>query len=720
MKNKHTPPAFRKVVLLFRICAVFLLGAGSLFAQETANSETDYIDHGDEEVVDLPVFEVKSTQGGGYVSHHAMSGFRSRKELLDIPQAITVVPRDLIDDIGQFRNEVDIVKYAAAGISSEHKGNQPHMRGFRSNVILEDGVWDNTFNNGDSANVDAYEVLRGPAAVLYGGRPTLAGIIVRNTKKPTMNAAYMVRGIVGSENFYRGEFDATGPLSESLFGSSAKLSYRVVAGIQRDEGFPTGNKDDREMIFPTLQLEFPDTVFRLQGEISEQRTAGVELGFFDNNFMGSLYIGSDKGQNQLWKEKWSEATFTRKKIRLDVEHRFNDQWNLHVVAYRNIHDRRDFDIRPAGNPNFTTMTWAQNYFHNGSNANLSVFSADLVGKYELFGLSHESFFGLNADRLSIDGFRSTYPLGTISLVNPAFNRAKPVLPANVNDSTSDNIGDNGHVSYSHTLNLIDKKLSLVAGFGRNYVNNRSYNLVNPGPPTFEQTVRETTFRLGAVYRPVRSVSFFVNNSSTFLPQTNQDYLGNFLASTEGEVVDVGVKFNTADERIVGSITYFDLTASNIRVQDFDHPGFWLASGKQNNKGLEIELAVVPFENAQIIATYYKGDIKDVDTGLRLNNSVNDTWSLVGKYDFKNGPLAGLTLGGSAYHQGYRLQGGALGWPGWTVVNAFASYRVSASLQFSLNVENLDDKLYSPGGFNVSGYASMGAPRNAKLTATYRF
>jgi len=691
-----------------------LFGAGVLLADESTEKEAD-AKAITEEVVELATFRVVSTQGGGYLSHHAMSGFRSRKELLDIPQAITVVPRDLIDDLGQFRNEVDIVKYAAAGISSEHKGNQPHMRGFRSNIIFEDGVWDSTFNNGDSIIVDSYEVLRGPAAVLYGGRPTLAGIIVRNTKKPSMTPGYMVRGIVGSENFYRAEVDLTGPISASLLGSKAKLSYRLVAGLQRDEGFPTGNKDDRELLFPALQLEFPNTVLRLQGEISEQRTGGVPIGFFTPD-VSQPYVGSDRGQNQLWKEKWSEATFTRNKIRFDAEHRFSDNWDMHVVLYRNIYDRRDFDIRPARNPDFTTMTWAQNYFHNGNNANLNVFSLDLVGKYELFGLSHESFVGLYADRLTDDGFRSTYALGSVSLVNPVFNRAKPAVPAGASDSTGDSIGDTGHISYSHTLNLFEGKLSLVAGLGRDYTNNRAYNLVVGGPPTFEQYVRETTHRYGAVYRPVESVSFFVNNSSTYLPQTNKDYLGNFLPSTQGEVVDLGVKFNTANERIVGSVTYFDLTASGIRTQDFDHPGFWLASGEQNNKGYEIELAVKPTDNSQIIATYYRGDIKDTKTGVRLNNSVNQTYSLIAKYDFDSG----LTVGTTMYHQGFRLQSGTTGWPAWTVWNAFVNYRVNKQLSLSLNIENLEDKLYSPGGFNVTAYSNMGTPRNAKLTATYRF
>lgn len=701
----------RRIRKICHVCLISIIGAGVVSAQQLDSDESEDTD---KKVVKLSAFQVESTQGGGYLSHHATSGFRSRKELLDIPQAITVVPRDLIDDIGQFRNEVDIVKYAAAGISAEHKGNQPHMRGFRSNVLLEDGVWDGTFNNADSAIADSYEVLRGPAAVLYGGRPTLAGIIMRTTKKPQMTAAYSVRAIVGSDKFYRGEFDATGPITDSLFGTNAKLSYRFVAAIQRDKGFPTGDKDDRDGFYPSLQVDFPNTVLRVQAEISEQRTAGAPLNFFTPD-VSNLYVGSDRGRNQLWKEEWSSADFSRNKIRFDAEHKFNDNWNAHAVYFHSLYDRKDRDVRPAGNPNFTTRMWGQQFFFNGAESKHNLFSLDLVGKYELFGVSHESFLGLYADRLTYEGYRSWYPLRSISIDNPVFDRVRPSVPAGASDWGYQNLGDTGHVSYSHTLNFFEKKLALVAGLGRNYVNNRSYDLPS-GALNREQYVRETTHRYGVVYRPMKSLSFFANNSSTFLPQTNRDYLGNYLPSTEGEVVDIGVKFNTADERFVGTVTYFDLTASNIRTQDFDHPGFWLASGTQNNKGYEIELAFKPTENSQIIATYYKGDIKDEKTGVRLNNSVNQTSSLIAKYDFDSG----LTIGATMYHQGFRLQSGTVGWPAWTVWNAFATYKVNERLNLALNVENLNDELYSPGGFNVTAYSNIGARRNAKLTATYRF
>ncbi|MEZ5277982.1 MAG: TonB-dependent receptor [Opitutaceae bacterium] len=679
----------------------------------------------EEEIIELPAFEVESTYGTGYISHQALSGFKTRKSLLEIPQAITIVPRDLIDDVAQYRNEVDIVKYASAGIVAEHKGGQPHIRGFRSNVILEDGLWDNTFSSADSANADSYEVLRGPAAVMFGGRPTLAGIIVRNTKKPRMERQESLRVIVGSEDFYRGEVDLTGPISENFIMEGGKLAYRLVGVVQKDDGFPTGDKDDRTGLYPSLQLTLPQTVFRLQGELSEQKTGGVPIYFFNEELTG-LYVGSDSGRNQNWKEDWSEATFSREKLKLTVQHQLSDGWDIQVAASRNNHDRADYEVRHSSNPNWTDMTIGQMYFHNGNYGYVDVLTGDIVGKYSLFGLDQESYIGLYGDRWTYDGYRRTADLGSISLVNPVFNRQRPdaadlFAPLAENTPNFRLYQQYLHAAYSHTVYAFERKLAVVVGLAANETDFRNYDLLTSSTiPSFAQKETENTRRIGAVYRPAESIAVFVNNSTTFAPQANQDFAGNFLPPTIGEVIDIGVKFSLPDDRIVGSVTYFDLSVTNLRVPDFDHPGSWLAAGEQDNKGFEIELALRPIDQLQLVATYYHGDIKDAQTGIRLNNSVNDTASFWIKYNIDSGPLKGLSVGGGAYHQGFRLQSGTIGWPSYTLYNLFLSYSVNEHLGIQLNVENLADKLYSPGGFNVTRFADYGTPRNAKLTLNYRF
>jgi len=675
----------------------------------------------------LPVFEVKETEGSGYISHEARSGFKTSKPLLEIPQAITVIPRDVIDDVAQFRNESDIVSYAAAGVVSEHDGNQPHMRGFRSNVILEDGMWDHTFNNADSAVTESYEVIRGPAAVLFGGRPTLAGVIVRNTKRPQMKRGFMARTILGTDAFYRGELDATGPITKDLFGTGGRLAYRLVGFYQRSDGFPRGNRSDRRGIHPMLDLTFGRTHLQLQGEVAEQVIGGQSNGFFDQAGKG-LYIRPGGSRDEAWKETWSEATFRRDKARFSLQHDFGNGWNAKLILSHSNTSRFDDDIRNTTVPNWNTMTLAQQYFINFDYVYYDAAAFDVIGKYNLWGFRHESFIGLSSDRYdSYKAGRVTRNLTPLSLLNPVLGRPKPTAesmwaPNPVNTpNVGTGISEYSSFSYSHSIDVVPKRFSLVAGVGYNSAEVRDYaSPVNGGALLSTEPHHLTTRRLGAVYRPHERVSVFGNNQTTFAPQGAQDFFGNFLPPTIGEVSDLGVKVSLPNEKIVGMVTFFRLLVTGLSVVDFAHPGFRVSAGKQVNDGFEFEMQFRPIPSLQIVTTYYKGDIRDYFTGEQLNNSVNETASLLLRYDFRRGPLNGLRAGAALYRQGPRRQTATVGWPAFTVTNVFLSYRFSERLRCQLNVQNLEDKFYSPGGLDMTRRAAYGAPLNAKLTTTVRF
>ncbi len=69
------------------------------FAQVKPAAEAGPAD--DKETLALSVYTVTSTQETGYVAKDA-TPFKTRQQLVDIPQALTVVTRDLIDDISEY------------------------------------------------------------------------------------------------------------------------------------------------------------------------------------------------------------------------------------------------------------------------------------------------------------------------------------------------------------------------------------------------------------------------------------------------------------------------------------------------------------------------------------------------------------------------------------------------------------------------------------------
>src|SRR4051812_42370150 len=71
----------------------------SLSAQNPVTTTTVDPEKKDETVL-LSKFNVASTQDKGYTSTNAATGFKTNDDLMSIPQAVTVVTRDLINDVG--------------------------------------------------------------------------------------------------------------------------------------------------------------------------------------------------------------------------------------------------------------------------------------------------------------------------------------------------------------------------------------------------------------------------------------------------------------------------------------------------------------------------------------------------------------------------------------------------------------------------------------------
>ena len=95
------PPTLRILIT----SAALLAASSASFAQDTASAPapsapSDKDKDKKDETVIMSAFEVSSTEGKGYTSSNAATGFKTNEQLLKIPQAVTVVTRDLINDIG--------------------------------------------------------------------------------------------------------------------------------------------------------------------------------------------------------------------------------------------------------------------------------------------------------------------------------------------------------------------------------------------------------------------------------------------------------------------------------------------------------------------------------------------------------------------------------------------------------------------------------------------
>ncbi|MCC6991725.1 MAG: TonB-dependent receptor, partial [Acidobacteria bacterium] len=191
----------------------------------------------------LLVSETLTVQGrlSDYVETSAMAT-RSSARLIDIPQAIAVLPARLLEDIGALDTK-DLYRHISGVVDSPYSSTV--VRGFTQREVLVNGMRGNPFGSleGDVAssgfstsqfrltNVERVEVLKGPASVLYGaGEP--GGVINYVTKKP--KDTFQVRAVTGTARFNQrlGEIDVTGPAN-----ASRTVLYRAAAYYEERDHF---------------------------------------------------------------------------------------------------------------------------------------------------------------------------------------------------------------------------------------------------------------------------------------------------------------------------------------------------------------------------------------------------------------------------------------------------------------------------------------------------
>lgn len=256
-----------------------------------------------------------------------------------------------------------------------------------------------------------------------------------------------------------------------------------------------------------------------------------------------------------------------------------------------------------------------------------------------------------------------------------------------------------------------EKLFVVAGTGYSQVKN------NGGGDEDDQS--DWVRRAGLVFKVKPDIAIYFNNSTKFDPVTRRDQNNDLLNPQQGIVYEVGVKTAMWNGRFTSTIAWFDLRATNIPVSV---PGenYHRSSGEQVNQGWEIDLGFEPVKNWQLIVTAYAGDIKDANTGVPLNDSVNNTYSFMTAYNFTEGNLKGLRVGLAGYWCGrrfYRNGGGEF--PPWHTFSGWIRYKKN-NWAFGVHLENLTDEYYPHGGYDPFNMVAPGPPFNAKFSIERSF
>lgn len=218
----------------------FTLAAVCALQAQTAPAPSDISVGKKDDVISLEAFEVRSDSDLGYAATSAMAGGRIDTPLKNTPAAVTIMTKELMEDLG-LNNFSEAAEWApnsviSGGVADDFSDYSVIVRGIGSSYPTRNYFrW---YVSSDSYNTERLEFARGPNSILFGdGNP--GGISTTWTKQALFKERSSVQMRLSSYGGYRVSGDYNHPVND-------KLAFRINAVHDRQDGWRGGDKPRRD------------------------------------------------------------------------------------------------------------------------------------------------------------------------------------------------------------------------------------------------------------------------------------------------------------------------------------------------------------------------------------------------------------------------------------------------------------------------------------------
>ncbi|MBF8964955.1 TonB-dependent siderophore receptor [Pontibacter sp. FD36] len=704
----------------------------------------------------LQEVEVLGRKETTYKSEYSFIGTKTSSLVIDVPQSISSVTKELMDDQQAFTLN-DVVQNVA-GVNQYSGYDDLTVRGFRngyeSGFRLVNGLRSGySYGNGFFrvplvTNLERVEVLKGPGAALFGDINP-GGTVNMVTKKPLEEERKAVSFSVGSFQTMRTALDFTGPLNEDK-----TLLYRMNIGFEDTKTFRDVNDRKSLMIAPTVTFR-PTANTTLNAEVVY------------SNFNGYLDRGLPIQGGDLFALPFSFAVnqpndhfkVTDLSLNASLNHKINDglSFNMAYMKFAYSEDIREHRTLNtfADAPQNTVMNIR--YFERLAKEYTDNLSAYFSLTRNTGSINHKIVLG--ADYVKFDTDRNStmfearqqlvngaaIPL-TFDLKNPVYevknssNYIRRPLPQFFIDYLN-NVFHTTGLYVQDQVELTDR-LGLLVGL--RYEMFRDRRDYGDGEENIEQNVLLP--RAGLTYSLHNNLNFFASYSQGFRPIGPQyikypERYGRsepFRNETSYQV-ETGLKGEFFQKALFATLSLYQVEKRNTLVNTFqlteEGNPIYRQNGKTLSQGAELELTgnITPNFNLNANYAYNHTEVQGADlsaeNGMMAPNAPRHSAGLWAKYNFANSALRGIGIAvGGNYMDSRRMEvqvnqvnTGELiwdYWPSYAVANAALFYNVN-KFKFALNLNNLLNERYFVGGYDYFR-ASPGAPRNYMATIGYTF
>lgn len=649
----------------------------------------------------------------GYDVEKTPTGTKTDTPLVDVPQTISVISREQLDDQGVLSLN-DALRFVPGVVLGQGEGHrdQVTLRGQNSTAdFFLDGIRDDAQYYRPLYNVERVEVLKGANAMIFG-RGGGGGVINRVSKAPEFDAlSGSATGGVDSFGAWNVALDLGAPLADGV-GLRFNTTYEAFDNHRQQFGGHFFG------VTPTLGARLgDDTTITATYEYAEDRRTtdrgvpsrgGRPLTGYDETFFGSVTANP------------SEVTAHLAHARID--HRFSDSLSANLTLHYGWYDKFYSNVYPNGAVSGASTVTLAAYDSATTRENL-IGQGNLVWKGSTGSVGHTLLLGFeagdqstfNARRNGVFAGSAAVPLAE-TIVVPGVS-----FPAISTSSQSDasfwavylqdqiDIGD--HVKIVGGLRYDEFEISstnLVSGFaGR-----RSDGKWSP--------------RIGLILKPRENVSLYGSYAISFLPQSGDqfavlDATTQALAPERFENIEAGVKWDVTGALAFTAAVY-QLERTNTRATD-PITGNAVLTGSSRAKGIELSLVgrVTDGLDVSLGYTLQDGEVTATTTAApadrKLAQLPRHQLSAWGRYNFTD--RFGFGLG--VIHQSgqYATISNLVRMPAFTRIDAAFYYDASDTVTLQVNIENVTDTGYFPNA-HTDNNISVGEPLNAKVTLRIKF
>lgn len=714
-----------------------------------------------ERVTQLQSVEIVGRKEQKYKNTSSFSGTKTETPLKYVPQAISYVTKEVMEDQMAFKTS-DVIKNISGASIFSFYNNDVALRGFRASNALINGLRNPTrsFNQSLLPNVERVEVIKGPASALFANSDP-GGTVNTVTKKPLDEARKSINFATGSFNTFRVASDFTGPMNESrtllyrlnLAYQNAQ-SYRELQGGQDVVIAPSVSFIPDEKTFVNFDFVYSKTNAKLdRGQPIFGATAGTDL----NSTPISFAIGKN---NDYSKELNMYVTTS-------IQRKVGDKVTLNASYMKFLYDEDLLEHRTSNRyavdadgvqiPTLMEMQTIRRQSRN-YNDNITLYGvADLKTGF----LEHKILAGydylqnetpVGSSNYNARGYINAARNGFIATYNPANksayyivnNRPVPNVPhfdlTNPDYSISE-ISQYFNVSSSQPVTkyfvngfyIQDQikmgKFQALLGLRQEFYTD-ILNYKKTDSKEVEQ--RALIPRVGLVYSPIEQISLYGTYTEGYQPQGagtigSPEIFGGPFDPLISNMIEGGAKSEFFGKKLAVNLAIYKIEQNNILINANapGNPQLLRQVGQQQSSGVELDIYGQILNNLSVTANFAYGAAKITESdeaneiGMQLPNAPKTQGGFWARYNFINTTFKGLGVGLGANYVGERNTfSSILKLPSYVVANGALYYTVD-KFKISANLNNMFDKRHWLGGYDYNRLFP-GAPRNFMVGVGYSF